>query len=126
MSASLALEPPRGGIAPLPLMALAVRPSMPCAMRGAQAALSPSLGAPATPAVWQAVQTCVKSAGAAPASALAAVGVAVGVAVAVTTGGLPGTAVGTDAAALAAATTPDAGAAGAAGSGNLAPPLSAM
>src|SRR5438105_13275238 len=63
MSASLALEPPLGGIAPLPLMTLAVRPSTPCARRGAQAALSPIFGAPATPAAWQAWQVCVKSAG---------------------------------------------------------------
>src|SRR5438132_1565682 len=63
MSASLALEPPLGGIAPLPLTTLAVRPSTPCARRGAQAALSPIFGAPATPAAWQAWQVCVKSAG---------------------------------------------------------------
>ena len=55
----IAVLPPRGGIAFLPLIALAVRPSMPCARRGAQAALSPSLGAPATPATWQVWHNCV-------------------------------------------------------------------
>jgi hypothetical protein len=49
--------PPLGGIAPLPLSALACSASRPVLMRGAQAALSPSFGAPATPGVWQAVQT---------------------------------------------------------------------
>src|SRR3982751_2768597 len=38
MSASLAVEPPFGGIAPLPLMALVVSTSRPCARRGAPAA----------------------------------------------------------------------------------------
>jgi hypothetical protein len=57
ISASLALEPPLGGIAPLPLIALAVSASTPCAVRGAQAALSPTFGAPATPVAWQALQT---------------------------------------------------------------------
>src|SRR4029453_14631395 len=56
MSVSLALDPPLGGIAPLPLMALAVRPSTPCARRGAQAALSPTFGALATPLAWQTAQ----------------------------------------------------------------------
>jgi hypothetical protein len=37
MSASLADEPPRGGMAPLPLMALAVSASMPWDARGAHA-----------------------------------------------------------------------------------------
>ena len=36
---------------------LAVSVSTPWAMRGAQAALSPTLGAPATPAAWQTLQT---------------------------------------------------------------------
>lgn len=36
--------------------------SSPWAMRGAQAALSPNLGAPATPAPWQAWQVCLNSA----------------------------------------------------------------
>src|SRR5436190_8328351 len=69
ISASLALEPPFGGIAPLPLIALAVRPSTPCARRGAQAALSPIFGALATPEAWHVWQSWVYSAGGAPASA---------------------------------------------------------
>src|ERR1700712_4466223 len=100
MSASDAVEPPRGGIAPLPLMALAVRPSMPCAMRGAHAALSPSFGAPAMPAVWQAVQICVNSAGgplvasafAGSAAATVATGVAANGATAAATTGAAGAA----------------------------------
>ena len=56
-SASVASEPPLGGIAFLPAIADLVRPSRPSAMRGAQAALSPVFGAPATPASWQAPQT---------------------------------------------------------------------
>src|SRR5689334_10497716 len=63
MSASLALEPPFGGIAPLPLIALAVSASTPCAARGAHAALSPTFGAPATPVAWHALQTWLKSGG---------------------------------------------------------------
>ena len=56
-SASLALATaPRGGIAPLPLMTDAVSASMPCPSRGAQAALSPNFGAPATPAAWHTLQ----------------------------------------------------------------------
>ena len=56
-SASLAPRAvPRGGIAPLPLITLAVRASMPVAARGAQAPLSPSLGAPATPLRWHEAQ----------------------------------------------------------------------
>src|SRR3954462_1790115 len=60
MSASGAGLPPLGGMAPLPLSAELYSVSLPCAMRGAHAALSPNLGAPATPAVWQAVQTLSK------------------------------------------------------------------
>src|SRR3954470_12513114 len=48
--------PPLGGIAPLPLAADCTRASLPCLMRGAQAALSPSFGALATPASWQVLQ----------------------------------------------------------------------
>src|SRR6478609_3084930 len=78
MSASLALDPPLGGIAPLPLMALPVRASTPWAIRGAQAALSPTLGAPAMPSAWQVLQVWAYSGGA----AVAAAGVAVAVAAA--------------------------------------------
>src|SRR6185295_12111463 len=67
-----AVEPPRGGIAPLPLIAIAVMPSTPSARRGAQAALSPSFGAPATPLAWQAWQICVYRTGTAPAAAAGA------------------------------------------------------
>ena len=64
MSASLApAAPPLAGIAFLPLIALAVRPSTPAAKRGAHPALSPSLGALATPVAWQTAQVCVYSAG---------------------------------------------------------------
>jgi len=45
-----ALLPPLGGIAPLPAIAVFTSVSSPVAMRGAHAALSPNLGAPATPA----------------------------------------------------------------------------
>src|SRR5438045_9729608 len=94
MSASLApAAPPFGGIAPLPLMALAVSPSTPCARRGAQAALSPSLGALATPLAWQVWQTWPYSAGAAPAVAAAA-GVAAVVVAAVVTARSEGRRVG--------------------------------
>src|SRR4029077_14392419 len=48
--------PPLGGIAPLPLRADCTSVSMPCLMRGAQAAWSPSFGAPATPVAWHAMQ----------------------------------------------------------------------
>ncbi len=55
--ASVALATaPRGGMAPLPLMTDAVNPSIPRPMRGAHAVLSPSFGAPATPAAWQTLQ----------------------------------------------------------------------
>src|SRR5687767_9031428 len=76
MSASLAPLPPLGGIAPLPLITLAVRPSRPRPRRGAQAALSPSFGALATPLAWQVAQFCVYSAGTAPAVAAAGVAAA--------------------------------------------------
>ncbi len=53
-SASLAVgTAPFGGIAPLPFMTDAVKASIPRLKRGAHAALSPSFGAPATPAAWQ-------------------------------------------------------------------------
>src|SRR3546814_16049339 len=85
-SASEACEPPRGGMAPLPLMAMASMLSMPCSIKGAQAALSPNLGAPATPAAWQAKQTDLYSfspAGSmAAVSAAAAAGLAAGAAAA--------------------------------------------
>ena len=55
-SASDAAEPPLGGMAPMPLVAFCTMSSMPLAMNGAQAALSPNLGAPATPLPWQATQ----------------------------------------------------------------------
>ena len=55
-SASDAVEPPLGGIAPLPCVAIFSTSSKPAARRGAQAALSPNLGAPATPVPWQATQ----------------------------------------------------------------------
>src|SRR3954466_12399510 len=48
--------PPFGGMAPFPLRADAYSASLPCLMRGAQAALSPNLGAPATPAAWHTLQ----------------------------------------------------------------------
>src|SRR5512137_586199 len=51
-----AAAPPFGGMAPLPLIALAVSASTPAEARAAQAALSPNFGAPATPAAWQAAQ----------------------------------------------------------------------
>src|SRR5450830_27645 len=71
-SASDAAEPPLGGMAFLPLMALAVSMSRPVLMRGSQAALSPNLGEPATPAAWQATQTCLYKASPAPEPAPAA------------------------------------------------------
>lgn len=55
-SASDAVEPPLGGMAPTPLVAFSTMSSMPLAMKGAQAALSPNLGAPATPLAWQTMQ----------------------------------------------------------------------
>src|SRR6201986_541856 len=56
-SASGALLPPLGGMAPLPCSALLCSVFRPCAMRGAHAALSPNFGAPATPAAWQTKHT---------------------------------------------------------------------
>src|SRR6185312_16134437 len=61
--------------------------ALPCARRGAQAALSPNLGAPATPVLWQAVQVpskvalpsalpAVAPAGAAPEAAATCAGAA--------------------------------------------------
>src|SRR6185436_2509607 len=49
--------PPFGGIRFLPLIALLYSTSLPCAMRGFHAALSPAFGAPATPAAWHMAQT---------------------------------------------------------------------
>src|SRR5690606_34177824 len=54
--ASSALVAPRGGMAPLPLSVISIMASMPFSIRVAHAELSPSLGAPATPAMWQARQ----------------------------------------------------------------------
>src|SRR5690606_37498939 len=51
-SVSLAL-PPRGGIARRPSIECFTSVSMPAATPSVQAALSPYLGAPATPAAWQ-------------------------------------------------------------------------
>src|SRR4051812_33325844 len=48
--------PPLGGMAPLPFSADCTSVSTPCLTRGAQAALSPTFGEPATPVLWQAVQ----------------------------------------------------------------------
>src|SRR4051812_26729148 len=76
MSASEALVPPLGGMAPLPLMALATSAGMPCAMRGAHAALSPNFGAPAAPVPWQAKQADLYSASPAPPAAAVAAGAA--------------------------------------------------
>ena len=60
ISSSEAVEPPLGGITPFapvkPSMACLNRVASPWAIRGAQSALSSSLGAPATPATWQAWQ----------------------------------------------------------------------
>src|SRR6185503_2178542 len=75
---------PLGGIAPLPCSAELYSAGLPCARRGAHAALSPYLGAPAAPVLWHAVQVVSKTAlpsagfaaapaaGAAPAGAAAA------------------------------------------------------
>src|SRR3954468_18748992 len=52
-----AVFPPFGGIAFFPLSALLCNTFIPCAMRGAHAALSPNLGAPAMPGVWQTMHT---------------------------------------------------------------------
>src|SRR3546814_2164219 len=54
--ASSADDAPRGGMAPLPLRATAMIESIPLAISGLQAALSHSLGALATPVLWQAMQ----------------------------------------------------------------------
>src|SRR3954471_4493939 len=48
--------PAFGGMAPLPLVTDATSAALPVAMRGAQAALSPNFGAPATPVLWQGTQ----------------------------------------------------------------------
>ena len=60
-SASEAVVPPRAGIAPLPLTEVAYMASMPVAMRGPQASLSPNLGAPATPAADDPVAKLTKA-----------------------------------------------------------------
>ena len=58
MSSSEALAaPPLGGIGGLPCIATLTMASMPVLMYGSQAALSPNLGALATPVAWQAKQT---------------------------------------------------------------------
>src|SRR5438552_474156 len=97
---------------------------MPCPTRGAQAALSPSLGAPATPAPWQAEHVCAYSAG----GAAVAVAVAVGLvaAVAATGAGVVAGAGAEAAATVAVGAAALAAAAGAFGSSNFAPPLFAM
>ena len=59
--ASGQVVPPLGGIRPLPEIASLYSVSLPCAMRGAQAALSPALGAPLRPVPWHAEQTCLKA-----------------------------------------------------------------
>ena len=46
----------------IPLVAFFIKPSKPCVIRGAQAALSSIFGAPNTPAAWQDVQTAVYTA----------------------------------------------------------------
>src|ERR1044072_2959712 len=51
------VEPPFGGMAFLPWSALLYNASLPRAMRGFQAALSPVFGAPAMPGVWHIAQT---------------------------------------------------------------------
>src|SRR5215212_4668907 len=50
--------PPFAGIAFLPLVTEATRAALPVATRGAHAALSPSLGALATPAAWHIAHVC--------------------------------------------------------------------
>src|SRR5438876_7185649 len=98
--------------------------SMPCAMRGAQAALSPTFGAPATPAAWQVWQTCVYSAGAAAVvsafaeASAAGAAAGAGVAAAATAAADAGAA-----GAAAVLVAPDAAGAGAFGSSNFAPAL---
>ena len=52
-------SPPRGGIARTPLMASPTSSFSPSLTSGAQAAFSPSFGAPATPVWWQLVQTAL-------------------------------------------------------------------
>src|SRR3990167_1066082 len=111
--------PPRGGIAPLPLATLLYSASMPAGRRADQAALSPNLGAPATPAAWHTWQACLYRASPAPAAAAAATGAAAAGAAAV-----PGVAGAAGAASAAAGAAP--AAAGAAGSANLAPAALAM
>jgi len=59
MSASVSdALPAFGGMAPLPFTTLATSPLLPPPVRGAHAALSPTLGAPARPLAWQAAQVC--------------------------------------------------------------------
>src|SRR5688572_26904675 len=73
--------PPLGGIAFLPLSAASCSASIPCFRRGAHAALSPSLGAPATPGPWHATQLASYTAlplSAPPAAAPPAAGAAAG------------------------------------------------
>ena len=66
--------PPRAGMDPLeplkPSNAWLYKVSLPWAIRGPQSALSPGLGAPATPAAWHMAQVLLKTA--LPASAVAA------------------------------------------------------
>src|SRR5690606_12424243 len=59
--ASSADVAPRGGTAPWPFMAVARMESKPFSIRGAQAVLSPSFGALATPVLWQATQAVLYS-----------------------------------------------------------------
>jgi hypothetical protein len=103
ISASEAVEPPLGGIAPLPLMALAVNPSSPATKRGAQAALSPNLGAPATPATWHTEQACLYNASPAPAATVVAPAAGAAAATATAVSAAPAAAAGSAAAAGAAA-----------------------
>src|SRR3990167_8339362 len=110
--------PPRGGIAPLPLATLLYSASMPAGRRADQAALSPNLGAPATPAAWHTWQACLYRASPAPAAAAAATGAGPG------GGGAPGGGAGAGAASPAAGAAPAAG--GGAGWANLAPAALAM
>ena len=136
-SSSVAVEAPRGGMAPLPLMATFSMASMPVAMKGAHAALSPNLGAPATPAPWQvthdlsysALPTAGSAAGAAAAGAAAttaAAGAAAAAGDAASAGAAAGAGVGAAAAGAAAAPAALAASAGAAGSASLPPAWLAM
>src|SRR5690349_14585501 len=118
ISPSEAAAPPLGGMAPLPLMALAVRASTPAEIRGAHAALSPNLGALATPAAWQAAQTWPYNAGEAPP---AAAGVAPAAGAAVLLAAASAATTSADGAAAAAGAEAAEAAAGAAGSANLPP-----